>query len=80
MRNEKTKVAINYDTGYDTVEDLQTGDYFIYTDGNAEPTLHLYINEKCIIDVEEGALIEPTYFNDYDEIKIIEKVNITIEE
>lgn len=80
MRNEKTKVIINYDTNYDTVGDLQDGDYFIQKDDCNSSCLFLYVNENCIIELETGTKIEPTYFGDCDEIEIVKKINITVEE
>ena len=79
MRNEKQKVIVNYDTSHDTVGDLQDGDYFVQTDEYDEQILYLYVNENCIIDIEKGIEIEPTYFEDDDEIEIVKKVNITVE-
>lgn len=79
MRNEKTKTIVNYDTSHDTVGDLQDGDYFVQTDEYNNPCLFLYVNENCIIELETGIAIEPTYFEDDDEIEIVKKVNITVE-
>ena len=77
---DSTKVTVFYNKSCNTVEDLKDGDYFVSTDEYNEQTLYLYVNKDCIIDIEKGIEIEPTYFELDDEIEIVKKMNITVEE
>ena len=77
---EGTKVEINFMKFDNTMNDLDRGDYFITKD---DPTrLYLFLNIKCVVDVETGEDFDVGDFEDcgeFQEIQILEKVKITVE-
>lgn len=76
---ENTKVTVDYNYRYDAFKTLECGDYF--TAKNEYGTyLYLYIDDDCIINIEEGGKIDRDYFSTYEEIRIIKKLKIIIEE
>lgn len=76
---ENTKITINYNYKHDVFKTLQCGDYF--TLKNEYGThLYLYIDDDCIMNIEEGIKVYKNYFAQDDEIKIVRKLKITIEE
>ena len=74
-----TKVTVDYKYRYDNFKTLECGDYF--TAKNEYGThLYLYINDDCIMNIEEGIQLYRDYFSTYEEIRIIKKLKISIEE
>lgn len=74
-----TKVTVDYNYRHDAFKTLECGDYF--TAKNEYGTyLYLYINDDCIMNVEEGIQVYRDYFSTYEEIRIIKKLKIIIEE
>lgn len=76
---ENTQVTINYNCKYDAFKLLQSGNYFIATDKYGS-CLFLYMDDNYIINIEEGGRVDKDYFSQFEEIKIIRKLKITIEE
>lgn len=76
---EKQKVTINYNCKYDAFKFLQCGNYFVAKDKYGS-CLFLYIDDNCIINIEEGGKVDKDYFSQFEEIEIIKKLKITIEE
>lgn len=76
---ENTKVTVDYNCKYNTFKTLQCGDYFTATDSYGVH-LFLYIDDNCIISVEDGDKVDKDYFAPDDEIRIVRKLKITIEE
>ena len=77
MKN--TKITVDYKYRHDAFKTLECGDYF--TAKNEYGTyLYLYIDDDCIINVEEGIKVYRDYFSTYEEIGIIQKLKISIEE
>lgn len=74
-----TKITVDYNCKYNTFKTLQCGDYFTATDTYGT-YLFLYIDDDCIISVNEGDKVDKDYFAPDDEIRIIKKLKITIEE
>lgn len=77
---EDTEVEINFIKFDNTMNDLKRGDYFITKE---DPTrLYLFLTIKCIVDIETGDAFDTKDFEDcgeHEEIRILEKVKITVE-
>ena len=76
---ENTKVTVDYNYMHDTFKDLQCGDYFT-TKNEYGTYLFLYIDDNCIINIEEGGKVDRSYFLHYESIKRLNKVKIIVEE
>lgn len=76
---ENTKITVDYNNRYDAFTNLQCGDCFT-TKNEFGASLFLYIDNDCIIDVEEKEKVDRDYFSQYEEIRIIKKLKIIIEE
>lgn len=74
-----TQVTVDYNYRHDAFKTLECGDYFT-TKNEYGTYLYLYINDNCIINVEEGTQVDRDYFSTYEEIRIIKKLKIMIEE
>ena len=77
---ESTKVIVDYNNDYDALKNLQSGNFFIAKNEYGEISLFLYIDNDCIIDIEEGTKVDKDYFSQYEGINILKKIKITIEE
>lgn len=75
---ENTQVAIDFTNFKNTIKDLNKGNYFLEK-GNPN-NLYLYINKKYIINVKTGEDFDLGDFDEQEEIKILKKVKIIIEE
>lgn len=74
---EGTKIEINFMKFNNTTNDLDRGDYFIT---KYDPTrLYLFLNKKCVVDVETSEDFNISDFDEFQEIQILEKVKITVE-
>lgn len=75
---ESTQVIIDCTNFKNTIKDLNKGNYFIAKD---DPNnLYLFINRKYIINVGTGEDFGSRDFDSDEEIKILKKVKITVEE
>lgn len=70
---EGTEIVINFAKAAEITKELHNGDYFFATDEFNRPSLFLFVNENCIIDMET------TEEYDIEEIKVFKKVIITTE-
>lgn len=77
MKN--TKITVDYNYRYDIFKNLQCGDYFTLKN-EYDADLYLYIDNDCIINIEEGARVDRNYFLSYEEIRIVRKLKIIVEE
>lgn len=75
---EDTKVIIDFINFKNTMKDLKQGNYFFEKDDS--DTLYLYINKKYIINVKTGEDFDLEDFDNEEEIKILKKIKILIEE
>lgn len=75
---EDTKVTIDFTNFKNTIKDLKQGSYFLEKDN--PDYLYLYINKKYIINVKTGEDFDLEDFDNEEEIKILKKVKIIIEE
>ena len=75
---EDTQVTIDFINFKNTIKDLKQGNYFLEKDN--PNNLYLYINKKYIINVKTGEDFDLGDFDEQEEIKILKKVKITIEE
>lgn len=75
---EDTKVTIDFTNFKNTIKDLKQGNYFLEKDD--PDNLYLYINKKYIINVKTGDDFDLEDFDNEEEIKILKKVKIIIEE
>ena len=77
MRN--TKVIVDKSNAQNYFSDLQQGDYFVVADEYGDWFLYLYIDTNCIINVEDGEKVDTDFFSQFNEIKLIKEIKITIE-
>ena len=70
---DDTEVTIDFTNFKNTIKDLNKGNYFLVK--NELDVLYLFINKKYIINVKTGE-----DFDNEEEIKILKKVKIIIEE
>lgn len=75
---ENTQVTIDFINFKNTIKDLKQGNYFFEKDDS--DNLYLYINKKYIINVKTGEDFDLEDFDNEEEIKILKKVKIIIEE
>lgn len=75
---EDTKVIIDFTNFKNTIKDLKQGNYFLEKDD--PDNLYLYINKKYIINVKTGDDFDLEDFDNEEEIKILKKVKIIVEE
>ena len=75
---ENTQVIIDFINFKNTMKDLKQGNYFFEKDDS--DTLYLYINKKYIINVKTGEDFDLEDFDNEEEIKILKKIKILIEE
>ena len=75
---ENTQVTIDFINFKNTIKDLKQGNYFFEKDDS--DNLYLYINKKYIINVKTGEDFDLEDFDNEEEIKILKKVKITVEE
>ena len=75
---EDTQVTIDYINFKNTIKDLKQGNYFFEKDDS--DNLYLYINKKYIINVKTGEDFDLEDFDNGEEIKVLKKIKILIEE
>lgn len=75
---EDTQVTIDFINFKNTIKDLKQGNYFFEKDDS--DNLYLYINKKYIINVKTGEDFDLEDFDNEEEIKILKKIKILIEE
>ena len=75
---EDTKVIIDFINFKNTIKDLKQGNYFLEKDDS--DNLYLYINKKYFINLKTGEDFDLEDFDNEEEIKILKKVKIIIEE
>lgn len=76
---EGTEIVINFVKAAEITKELHSGDYFFATDEFNRPSLFLFVNENCIIDMETTEEYGIEDFNELEEIKVFKKVIITTE-
>lgn len=76
---EGTEIVINFAKAAEITKELHNGDYFFATDEFNRPSLFLFVNENCIIDMETTEEYDIEDFNELEEIKVFKKVIITTE-
>ena len=75
---DDTEVTIDFTNFKNTIKDLNKGNYFLVK--NELDVLYLFINKKYIINVKTGEDFDLEDFDNEEEIKILKKVKIIIEE
>lgn len=75
---DDTEVTIDFTNFKNTIKDLNKGNYFLVK--NELDVLYLFINKKYIINVKTGEDFDNEDFDNEEEIKILKKVKIIIEE
>lgn len=75
---DDTEVTIDFTNFKNTIKDLKQGNYFLVK--NELDVLYLFINKKYIINVKTGEDFDLEDFDNEEEIKILKKVKIIIEE
>lgn len=75
---EDTQVTIDFINFKNTIKDLKQGNYFFEKDDS--DNLYLYINKKYIINVKTGEDFDLEDFDNGEEIKVLKKIKILIEE
>lgn len=75
---ENTQVIIDFTNFKNTIKDLNKGNYFLEKDN--PNNLYLYINKKYIINAKTGEDFDLGDFDEQEEIKILKKVKIIVEE
>ena len=78
MKN--TQITIDCNNLHEPLKNLQSGNFFIAKNEYGEISLFLYIDNDCIINVETGEDFDTDDFDECEEIKILKKVKITVEE
>lgn len=75
-----TKTEIKFFISFKTINNLSEGDYFIVSSKNLS-ALFLFVNKNCIIDMDTGKQItfNKIGIGELDEIEIVKKVTITVE-
>lgn len=73
-----TEVTIDFTNFKNTIKDLNKGNYFLVK--NELDVLYLFINKKYIINVKTGEDFDIEDFDNEEEIKILKKVKIIVEE
>ena len=71
-------ITIDFINFKNTIKDLNKGNYFLVK--NELDVLYLFINKKYIINVKTGEDFDLEDFDNEEEIKILKKVKIIIEE
>lgn len=75
---DDTEVTIDFTNFKNTTKDLKQGNYFLEKDDT--DNLYLYINKEYIINVKTGEDFDLKDFDNEEEIKILKKVKIIVEE
>lgn len=78
MKN--TQITVDCNNLHEPLENLQSGDFFLAKDDYDDIFMYLYIDNDCIIDIEEGTKVNKDYFSQYEEIRIVKKLKIIAEE
>nr|DAD87220.1 MAG TPA: hypothetical protein [Siphoviridae sp. ctuUw41] len=78
MKN--TQITVDCNNLHEPLENLQSGDFFLAKDDYDDIFMYLYIDNDCIIDIEEGTKVDKDYFSQYEEIRIVKKLKIIAEE